>query len=253
MTWLRIGVSGAFGGAAPSLLELAGLARREELPGLGYAVAVAIFALLGAGVALIHKEDLPHKAFFLGVAAPALIVAASAVTDRPPSWPDGGIESPVASNALLDAFRLSVIAYADPPQAEIAVGEQPPIADAVLASFQVRLSLDEPAAREVRALYFVAHGVAVEAPSFVEARTDTGSKRVVWNLPTDADAVFVVGESFKSPLVSLPHAAKPVDLHVERKATFWSGLYAAFGQENRAKALQTTALRLEPTEVRNVQ
>ena len=74
-------VCGAFGGVAPTLLKLAGKAQDGQLPGGGYYLAMAIFALIGGGIALIYKEQLTHKAFLLGVGAPALIVAGNTVAD----------------------------------------------------------------------------------------------------------------------------------------------------------------------------
>lgn len=86
--YLRAFFFGGVGGAAPSLLDLAGKAQADALPGSGYYLAVAIFAFLGGVVALAYRENVLHKAFFLGVGAPALIVAGGSAVDAQTPLPE---------------------------------------------------------------------------------------------------------------------------------------------------------------------
>ncbi len=72
---------GAVGGIAPSLIKLAAKAQAEDWPSGGYYLGMIIFSFLGGFVAWVYKERITHKAFLLGVGAPALIVAGGNVAD----------------------------------------------------------------------------------------------------------------------------------------------------------------------------
>jgi hypothetical protein len=75
---------GVFGGAAPLLIELAGRAKLEQMPSSGYYVAMVVLAFIGGVIAVVYKEEVAHKAFLLGVSAPALIAAAGSAADQVP-------------------------------------------------------------------------------------------------------------------------------------------------------------------------
>jgi hypothetical protein len=67
-------LSAAFGGISPNLLDLGiSLTKGGTLPGWTYLIGLVIFAILGAGVAVIWKETDLKKAFYLGIGLPAFI------------------------------------------------------------------------------------------------------------------------------------------------------------------------------------
>ena len=51
------------------------------MPSSGYYLALLIFAVIGGTVGAAYRERVEHKAFFLGIGAPALIVAAGTAAD----------------------------------------------------------------------------------------------------------------------------------------------------------------------------
>jgi serine/threonine-protein kinase len=223
---------GAFGGLAPTLLELAGLARRQDFPGSGFYIAMCIFALIGGGVALVYREKAPHKAFMLGVAAPALIVAAGTVIDSQPQQ--------VNAMALLD-LRLSSTAYAqeaDLPGSSSVSGKEIPTAGS--------------SGRELKVICngFSPQGCTVEFRSTTGRSEKTILTTVVKDdeglisVPVGADSVRVGDAYSESEPVELPRAGSAT-ITAEREDTFLSGFYSAFGMNNRAESAKTTQVSLD--------
>ncbi|NIV72361.1 MAG: hypothetical protein GWN16_09565, partial [Calditrichae bacterium] len=68
-------LSAAIGGISPNILRLAVSLMQEnaELPEASYLLGLAIFAVMGAVVALIWKETDLKRAFYLGIGLPAFI------------------------------------------------------------------------------------------------------------------------------------------------------------------------------------
>ena len=82
--WLATAACGAFGGLAPAALEVAEAFLSGEAPELTIIfLGLSVLALVGGGCAVILKENRTMKeAFFLGVAAPALITGGLGVADQ---------------------------------------------------------------------------------------------------------------------------------------------------------------------------
>jgi hypothetical protein len=90
MPWKTIFATGAFGGVAPILLQLAidltQGRRRVEAIGLSILIGMAIYALLGGGLSLVWKETDLKKVFYIGLGLPSLLMIASGninVTPQP--------------------------------------------------------------------------------------------------------------------------------------------------------------------------
>lgn len=99
------------GGTMPALTRTAGdlvNGGGESLPGPGYLIGLGIFFLLGALIVYIHVESNLRKAFFLGVAAPALISGVIGGIDN-------GNAAPVdpATGNNVTAITLLAPAYAE--------------------------------------------------------------------------------------------------------------------------------------------
>jgi len=94
MTWKIIFATGAFGGIAPILLQLAidltQGRKRVEAIGLSILIGMAIYAGLGGGLSLIWKETDLKKVFYIGLGLPSLLTIASGniTAPQPPSNPN---------------------------------------------------------------------------------------------------------------------------------------------------------------------
>jgi hypothetical protein len=100
MTWKIIFATGAFGGIAPILLQLAidltQGRKRVEAIGLSILVGMALYALLGGGLSLIWKETDLKKVFYIGLGLPSLLTIASANVTAP-QLPSQPIAAPTVS------------------------------------------------------------------------------------------------------------------------------------------------------------
>lgn len=97
--WKSIFLTGAFGGIAPILLQIAidltqGRKRIEAI-GLSIIIGMAIYAILGGGISLIWKETDLKKVFYIGLGLPSLLTIASGnlTAPQPPSSP---VPAPIA-------------------------------------------------------------------------------------------------------------------------------------------------------------
>jgi hypothetical protein len=88
MPWKIVFATGAFGGVAPILLQLAidlTQGRKQvEAIGLSILIGMAIYAVLGGGLSLIWKETDLKKVFYIGLGLPSLLMIASANISTPP-------------------------------------------------------------------------------------------------------------------------------------------------------------------------
>ncbi len=78
LSQLIVLLAAGVGGVAPNLINLAQgfIKESPDVPGPFYFVGVAIFFALGAVVAFVFAETNARKAFFLGIALPALVTTA---------------------------------------------------------------------------------------------------------------------------------------------------------------------------------
>jgi hypothetical protein len=249
---------GAVGGAAPSLLDLATRARIEQLPSGGYYIAMAIFAFLGGFLALVYKETITHKAFFLGIGAPALIVAGGKAVDSGTAW-------------RLDP-GLTKTAYAQentslaPPTAGM-------IEDVLAKGHRlVFVSVDRSILESDR----------IDAQLSLETTGQGGKREVVvssghqrpnsssgpddpWTvgtatLPGDTVAIALKGQitlSGQGPERTLTIRTEPENLPpdgstllvvLQRRVSFWAGFFDGIGMKNLARRQTDYRISIEPTE-----
>jgi hypothetical protein len=100
MTWKTIFATGAFGGIAPILLQLAidltqGRKRIEAI-GVSIVIGMALYAILGGGLSLIWKETDLKKVFYIGLGLPSLLTIASANVTAP-QQPSNPVQPPTVS------------------------------------------------------------------------------------------------------------------------------------------------------------
>jgi len=236
---------GAVGGAAPSLLELASKARAEQLPSGGYFIAMAIFAFLGGFLALVYREKITHKAFLLGVSAPALIVAGGKAVDGGSAW-------------RLDP-GLTKVAYAQ----ENTLSSSPkalPAAESIAADRLIVVTLDKagfaekPAETHFQAMVQTPRGLlklvlnpitdAAASPNESSDRWPIGSLRI----PIETESVVLEGfsvtrradgsretEAIRSNQAVLPSGREALTIVLHRRTPFWSGFFEALGMQNQAR------------------
>jgi hypothetical protein len=120
-----IALTAGFGGVSPNLLRIAIALQRKEDPGVdgSYLIGLLLFALLGAGVALIWGEKDFKRAYYLGLGLPSLMqvaVATATQNQTPPTiTPDQTIHVGASSAAPPPSFSLfasAAYAQTSPPQ-----------------------------------------------------------------------------------------------------------------------------------------
>jgi hypothetical protein len=260
MNYIPIFCCGFFGGTAPSLLELAGKAQAENLPGSGYYLALIIFGAIGGGIAIIYKEVVSHKAFLLGVSAPALIVTAGAVADQKTVsihdlFP---ISSAYAQDLNLNANPDTVVAEwaSNLDNGKIIVVPIEPNnfgGTSVDANALLRYQTPNTSGNAIlfnAAEFTSKYGNAAEFTSkygnaAVEADSKNNWYAVVPNESTSTSlsgSVTALGQTgaidvwqVETESVAIPATAEPAKFEFKRSPTFWSGFYDALGMETRAK------------------
>lgn len=114
-TRAEIGVAGAIGGASPKILNLAMYLTGDQsayapVNWFGYVVGVLLWAALGCGVALIWKERIPQRAFYLGIGLPAILQVALNNPLQTPAAKAGAESPPAATHTIFSVFSSSAFA-----------------------------------------------------------------------------------------------------------------------------------------------
>ncbi len=226
---------GAFGGAAPSLLELAGMVRGGSFPGVGYYVALLIFAVMGGVVALAYKEEFSHKAFFLGVGAPALIVAAGSAADVQATT--------VAAAEGQSRWRAAIVsvAHAQPardPAPVDATTLLPAPGDAT-RTLWVRLARD---AGKVELVLIKQDGTRVVH----RVKRNQTQSQIAIPISAEVIGVAVRTRGDVGPVQPLPAGQSKLVLDVTHEGTFWSGFLRALRMNNRAQKAMDVQAQLVP-------
>lgn len=99
MAWKAIFGTGAFGGVAPTLLRLAinltqNGGRISDQIDSSIVIGIAIFAILGGGLAVIWKETDLKKVFYIGLGIPSLLTVAGHALSTPQGQPIQSISAP---------------------------------------------------------------------------------------------------------------------------------------------------------------
>lgn len=228
---------GGVGGMAPSLLDLAGMARAGEMPANGYFLAMAIFAFLGGFVAAIYKEHLTHKAFFLGIGAPALIVAGGSVTDQIAVIPSVHAQAVESAQELGSTRLMLVPMQVKGVRADLGAAKLKVITPTGVMTVPLR----------------DAGQSTPGAPPGLDA-----NKVKLAQIPDDATAVFLDGvyvlrgDSKDGPAqrVQTTPSAVPVDGEVLQVTfgehmPFWSGFYSAIGMNRASRGLYSYPTTVE--------
>jgi hypothetical protein len=231
MKWKVIFATGAFGGVAPILLQLAidftQGRKKVEAIGLSILVGMAIYAVLGGGLSLIWKETDLKKVFYIGLGLPSLLTIASAniTTPQQPT-------SPIApSPAMSVPQQAPGPTGSGRPDADVRVPEtSAPIiwrvfAQSNVADRQLTVELDQkgvPTEVTQAPLYLVFE------PNETFATVQYG--KAIVDVPQTATSFRLQGSLASSNSVELPNTAGSttrVRFGAEKRS--WYGLLYSFG------------------------
>lgn len=216
-------LAAAFGGASPSLLNLAMLLTGHNYARFEigtYCLGILVWAFMGAMVGWIVYEKNLKKAFYLGVGLPAFIQAsianfseANKATDRAASAFPSLVQSAVAAEPPTTV--IAPAATASPPSSSVPA---PPATNRILVI--------GPAAQgvsEYRLRWTFTDG-KIEEIQLAREKTN----RLV--LPPNVREIVVQGENLEPAKVRLSELVSPTN-HLELRVRHrtWSGLERALG------------------------
>ena len=221
---------------SPPLLQLAGKAFANDWPTWSYCFGIAIFAFVGGFVSLVYKEELTHKAFLLGVGAPALIFSA------------GG-----ASENLNLGAVTSVYAQETAPNTPPSTSEAHAMRLVFVPLQQHGEQLDLDAAKLKVTTPHGIQSVPLVDPQTIQEKLPEGidpSSGRIAQIPKSGQSVYLDGvsvtrskisrgyaRSIQTAPVSVPEGNEILKLTFEEKKPFWSGFYEAVGMNERARRL----------------
>jgi len=259
----KIAAAGAFGGVATSLLDLVSKTRASGLPSLeglgGEVFCMTILAIIGCGLVLVFEEKNMRKAFFLGIGAPALLVSAGTVTDRPQPLQGEGMpanqqqERPAEerSGAMsLRSWGVQVLYAAQSPSGE--TPQQDPSDQSVS---------QEPEPQESRKLAVRANvpvwgGIFILDASSDEERMIERDTDGRWTVPaTEFRIVFrgmIEGRvPVETPVATVGSGSEPLalELFIETEQTFVGGVLDGFGLDNLAQEFRRSSAQANVVEV----
>lgn len=209
---VAIALIAGFGGISPNLLRIAIALtdeKKEVYVGLGYIIGLLLFAVMGAGVALIWGETDSKRAYYLGLGLPSLLqlATASATHGQVPSIvpPVQGVQQVGAPPERSSGFFLfATPAFADSPQLGERTGIPAP-ADVPVPFREARhLTLVLEDVPEGAELWFTSPDGQVISRVILEesSRSDEGS-RVDLRIPDFASSAFLNIETSRSRLLPL--------------------------------------------------
>lgn len=258
---------GFFGGTTTTLLELAGKAQVNDLPSSGFYLAMAIFGLIGGATAIIYKEMISHKAFLMGVGAPALIATAGSIADNKVS--NLGDLLPVSS-AYAQDFVVPAESAAEALKWDqalekgklVVVPIEPIKFGGASIETNAQLNYQTPNISGSVPLFSAAdfnktYGVDLknlEKPYswYAILPDDSTSTSLSGNLTTYGQSGSIDIWQVETENVTIPDTEGFVKFDFEKKPNFWSGFYDAFGMDNLARknieypaSIETKLLSLE--------
>lgn len=221
----RIVFAGGFGGLAPSLLDRAralysgeveiwlAVGEKIWLSVLCVAAAMSIYFVIGAVVAVLSKEEVPHKAMLLGIGAPALIMAAfNPVGDR-------------ARNEVVRAQQASLLF----PLFASAFAQEPPGDPQKQLDVILKPEGCVGCNVEIRG----ADGTVLKS---VPLPADAAAQTIT--IPQGADALVLSGQNTNSAVVPLdsiappPAGQKSPTLDIGRDRNFWNDFSRSMGNQS---------------------
>lgn len=199
-----IAATAAFGGVFPNLIDLAVTLTGKEpsFPGVSYLIGVLLFAILGAGVALIWQEIDLKKVFYIGVGLPSFIQVNAANISAHTTPPAAHTSILFVNSAFAEEQTTPI------PGRTLTINRQ-----GNAATYNIIFS-----AKDYKQTEKVTVDPAVEATIPIPDYATS----------LQVEKQGVVSE--KEPLTSKPSAN--IQLDVEAKKNYWSGFYNAIGIKN---------------------
>ncbi len=205
------GLAGAFGGIFPNLFSLgAKLLGGGELPHVSYLLGMLIFALLGAGVVVFHKETIPQKAFLLGLSLPSFFQVGMNNVTRTPS-----------PESVLGLFSVSSL-YAQDVQRDESEKED---------GIKIKIKIENVQSNQDIKIVVTSSQNGTEK-KVVYKVTDAKSYDI--KVPVKTEFVEITGEDV-APLKLNIKDYKKKQLKLKLKENMWSGLLEAMGVANVKK------------------
>ena len=249
---LLIALAAAFGGISPNLLSLSlGLIGDNAEVGkpVTYAFGLLLFAAMGGATALVWGENVPRRAYFLGLGLPGLVQAGvTGATSERNAQQDQ--QAAIVEPARQDDVRMSLVLFASPAYAqssqleESPAGWQPPLVSheivlrapagqAVPVQYRLARQLalwvkDIPKGTE---LIFTSENGEKEQRYVLDGTDDT--KRLDLKVPDFASRVRLsIGDETSEDirLQTAPRSTSSYEIDVD--TPFWSGFYKALGAQN---------------------
>lgn len=234
------------------------MAFSDRTPRPSFYLGMLIFALIGGGLALVYHEAVHHKAFFLGVGAPALIYAGIGVADSSlsergtvPPLPQQAEKATPDGNELIPFLRLFANrAYAD---------DRTPPTPGEASGPKTDTSTENPfnAEREWGKLLTVKlNGKIPENTRLMLAgagKTESlglpaNGGTITLVVPKMTELVWLATDSGATHSVQVPAGNAPYRLEARASEPGWTGFYQAVGLQKlaEAKVLEGTQLALVP-------
>lgn len=222
-----IGLVGGFGGIAPSLVDKAQALYGGEVEkwlktadspmiSIGCAfVAILVYFVIGAAIALIYKEQQLQKALLLGIGAPALIMAAT----------QGGANSPqqISIGPQAGLFDLVGSAYAQ------GAGEAPPL------DLRVNPNWEKGKCQTCDIKFLGKDGQVIAR----EPLTQGDQPPVALDVPKDTRTIVLSGANANPATIDveslgsrLPQRQGPVTLDLGVNRSYWNDLTRSFGAKS---------------------
>lgn len=247
----RIPTAAAFGGVFPGLLRIAlDLQNNKESPVTpGPYVALVLFGVMGAAVALIWGEKKVQKAFYLGMGLPSLVQAMTgqlteAKTGVPPvRVPGAAVAAPPGDGAAFSLFAAP--AFAQEPETKLYLREMAPRQPAdVEVEYRDRRKLFlvlEDIPRGSEAVLLSADDAVTSTVALEKGDLEKG---IELTLPDFARVVYFRSGSARSPSFALPE--KPgarLGLRVDVDSSFLGGFLRGLGVRSASQyKFEVTAL-----------
>jgi hypothetical protein len=231
------------------------------MPGGGYYIALAIFGIIGGGIALVYKEVVTHKAFLLGVGAPALIVAGGNVADQRVSLT--GIFSIVPSAIAQEVETSNKPSPSDGAWTQhltdgklVVVPIEPRKFGGKYVESDVHLMFRSTTESGTAQLYDAAE---LKAQYQIETEIPNNPNFKYAIIPNNTTSTLLSGKvvtfdqkgardiwEVETNEVQIPPNEESLKLNFEKKQTFWGGFYDAFGMDSFAKKQTQYPAVIEP-------
>jgi hypothetical protein len=203
------------GGISPNLLHVAQSMVKQvpdALPGPLFLGGMLIFFIMGGAVALFFGENIPKKAFVLGIGLPALITTLQAQ-----HGPKVGLVDLIPS-----AYAQQAVQPAS-PQAQ----SPGPAASAPVVKPQLALTADSIRSCNGCEVWFADASGKVLSKNFI-APQSSGTK--VWTIPQNAQKFAIIDPRSNARFVTLPQVSEGLlTVDFDRKYSAWNDFRRGLG------------------------